>query len=80
MNYLLFQGAKEEGGRRQGGSLNSDPSGVGLSYPEIDTAEPQLVIFVILFTPPPSNILYLLWKDSLTYSLIHLIECNYLII
>ena len=24
MNYLLFQGAKEEGGRRQGGSLNSD--------------------------------------------------------
>ena len=24
LNYLLFQGAKEEGGRRQGGSLNSD--------------------------------------------------------
>ena len=24
MNYLLFQGAKEEGGRRKGGSLNND--------------------------------------------------------
>ena len=24
LNYLLLQGAKEEGGRRQGGGLNSD--------------------------------------------------------
>ena len=24
LNFLLFQGAKEEGGRRQGGSLNND--------------------------------------------------------